>query len=268
MTHGGWKAPSNHSKARDLGITPQGKTSLSDKSSDKLPAIFAGLDKAEALAYVSRLFDAAQAGAVLWGDKLLVKRFLEQCSRTGSKETQDGYRRELRHFTRWRDVNHPHLHLRELDSVLMGNWVASVRAQVEAGELKPRSFNRRLSAVSALYRWAAEPSRSTVTGISSNPMPRHLTMHAPELAKPLAEDQLGVVLAAIAKAAVSSPIARRDWVMVKGSYLLGCRVSELCHLRWQDIEPLNSGGQVHLLGKGSKPRTIRVCTGTLGSLSP
>ena len=45
------------------------------------------MDKAEALAYVSRLFDAAQAGAVLWGDKLLLKRFLEQCSRTGSKET-------------------------------------------------------------------------------------------------------------------------------------------------------------------------------------
>ena len=41
------------------------------------------MDKAEALAYVSRLFDAAQAGAVLWGDKLLLKRFLAQCSRTG-----------------------------------------------------------------------------------------------------------------------------------------------------------------------------------------
>jgi len=69
-------------------------------------------------------------------------------------------------------------------------------------------------------------------------------MHALKLAKPLSENQLGAVL-------------------VKGSYLLGCRVSELCHLRWQDIEPLASGGQVHLLGKGSKPRTIRVSTGTL-----
>ena len=35
------------------------------------------MDKAEALAYVSRLLDAAQAGAVLWGDKLLLKRFLD-----------------------------------------------------------------------------------------------------------------------------------------------------------------------------------------------
>ena len=49
------------------------------------------MDKAEALAYVSRLFDAATtgSGAVLWGDELLLKRFLEQCSRTGSQETID-----------------------------------------------------------------------------------------------------------------------------------------------------------------------------------
>ena len=59
--------------------------------------MFAGLDKAEALAYVSRMFDAAQVGAVLWGDKLLLKRYLAQCSSTGSAETQAGYRRELRH---------------------------------------------------------------------------------------------------------------------------------------------------------------------------
>jgi hypothetical protein len=32
-----------------------------------------GMDKAEALAFVSRLFDAAEAGAVLWGDELLIK---------------------------------------------------------------------------------------------------------------------------------------------------------------------------------------------------
>ena len=51
--------------------------------------------------------------------------------------------------------------------------------------------------------------------------------------------------------------------MVRGSYLLGCRVSELCRLRWEDIEPLNEGGNVRLLGKGSKPRTIRVSTDTL-----
>ena len=34
-------------------------------------------------------------------------------------------------------------------------------------------------------------------------------------------------------------------------------------MQWKDIEPLEGAGQVHLLGKGSKPRTIRVSTDTL-----
>ena len=52
------------------------------------------MDKAEALAFVSRMFDTAAAGAVLWGDALLMKRFLSQCSRSGSAETVRGYKRE------------------------------------------------------------------------------------------------------------------------------------------------------------------------------
>ena len=138
---------------------------------NKLPPVLDGMDKAEALAYVSRLFDAAQAGAVLWGDALLIKRFISQCSRTGSKATQDGYRFEIREFTRWRDRNHPHLHLREINPAFCQDWVSQLREQVEAGRMKPRTFNRRIAAISSLYRWAAEPSRSAVTGVPRNPMP-------------------------------------------------------------------------------------------------
>ena len=43
------------------------------------------------------MFDTA-AGAVLWGDALLMKRFLSQCSRSGSAETVRGYKREIREF--------------------------------------------------------------------------------------------------------------------------------------------------------------------------
>ena len=94
-------------------------------------------------------------------------------------------------------------------------------------------------------------------------MPRRATYVVPKLAKPMSEDDLSMVLTAIARAAATSTTARRDFVMVKGIYLLGCRVSELCRLRWKDIEPLDNAGQVHLLGKGSKPRTIRVSSDTL-----
>ncbi len=65
MTTGGWKSPFNHSTGSDLRIRPQAPETLPDNGSKQILAVFAGLDKADALAYVSRLFDDAQADAVL-----------------------------------------------------------------------------------------------------------------------------------------------------------------------------------------------------------
>ena len=52
-------------------------------------------------------------------------------------------------------------------------------------------------------------------------------------------------------------------MLVKGSYLLGCRVSEIARLKWGDIEQLPDGAQIHLFGKGAKARTVRVSAETL-----
>ena len=221
------------------------------------------MDKAEALAYVSRLFDASEAGAVLWGDALLINRFISQCSRTGSKATQDGYKRELREFTRWRDRNHPHLHLREINAGFCQDWVSQLREEVEAGLMKPRTFNRRIAAISSLYRWASEPSRSAVTGVPRNPMPPRSLLHAEKSTRPLTPEQFGLLTAAITSAAHLDRKAQRDYVLIKGAYLLGCRVSEIAAIRWKDIEVLSDGGQIHLLGKGCKARTVRVSSDTL-----
>ncbi len=114
MTHGAWKGPTKIASTEILPGTTEGNSESAVKSAVKLPPVMAGMDRAEALAFVSRLYDSAQAGAHIWGDALLVKRFLTQCSCTGSQETRDGYRREVRHFMRWRDRNHPDLHLREM----------------------------------------------------------------------------------------------------------------------------------------------------------
>ena len=118
MTHGAWKGPSNTANTQVSLVTTEGDSESVVKSVVKLPPVMAGMDRAEALAFVSCLYDSAQAGAHIWGDALLVKRFLTQCSRTGSQETRDGYRREVRRFMRWRDRNHPDLHLREIDPSL------------------------------------------------------------------------------------------------------------------------------------------------------
>ena len=54
-------------------------------------------------------------------------------------------------------------------------------------------------------------------------------------------------------------------MLVKGSYLVGARVSEMARLRWGDVERLSQGGQLHLLGKGkgSKTRVVRVSSDTV-----
>ena len=169
---GGLEGPLQPIPEIDLGIKPQGDSELGRKSGRKpLPAVLDGMDKAEALAYVSRLFDAAQAGAAVWGDALLIKRFITQCSRTDSEATRAAYRFEIKEFCRWRQRNHPHLHLREINPAFCQDWVDELRREVEPERMKPRTFNRRIAAISSLYRWADEPSRSAVRGVPRNPVP-------------------------------------------------------------------------------------------------
>ena len=190
------------------------------------------MDKAEALAYVSRLFDAEAAGAAVWGDALLIKRFISQCSRTGSKETRTATASRSASSRRWRDRNHPHLHLREINPAFCQDWVSQLREQVEAELMKPRTFNRRIAAISSLYRWAAEPSRSAVTGVPRNPMPRARCSMAEKSTRPLNDEQIGLLMAAIAKAAHLDRNAKRDYALDQG--VLICWVAEFLRSRLSD----------------------------------
>jgi site-specific recombinase XerD len=221
------------------------------------------MERHEALAFVSKLYDHARAGHSVWGDKLLLRKFLGQCSRTNSAETRNGYMRELRHFTRWREANYPDLLIRQIDPHVMQQWVDDLRQRVDAGDLMPNSYNRRISAVSAFYRWASEPARCTTTGVPRNPVPPRSLLSAPKTTKSVSEEDLAGLLSVIARSSVGSLKAQRDYVLVKGSYLLGCRVSEISRLKWGDVERLNNGGQIHLLGKGSKSRVVRVSGDTV-----
>jgi len=95
-------------------------------------------------------------------------------------------------------------------------------------------------------------------------MPRRLMLAAAKCTRALTEPDLDAVLGVIAAAArAGSRVAHRDYVMVRSAYLVGCRVSELAQLRWCDVEAIDDGGQVHLLGKGAKARTVRISTATL-----
>ena len=82
--------------------------------------------------------------------------------------------------------------------------VAELNATVANSRIKlrqPRTFNRRVAAVSALYRWASEPSRSGFTGVPRNPLPRRVMLEVAKQPKPLTNGDLDRLVDAIAAAA-------------------------------------------------------------------
>lgn len=50
----------------------------------------------------------------------------------------------------------------------------------------------------------------------------------------------------------------RNRAIVRSLYLLGLRVSELCDLKWKDLQPRPNGGQLTVFGKGCKTRIVLV----------
>ena len=93
----------------------------------------------------------AAAGAVLWGDALLMKRFLSQCRRSGSAETVRGYRRSREFALAGR--NHPHLH-HARSMRRSADWVSQLREQVERDN-EASNLQQAHRAISSLYRWAS-----------------------------------------------------------------------------------------------------------------
>ncbi|GAX46051.1 phage integrase family protein [Tolypothrix sp. NIES-4075] len=50
----------------------------------------------------------------------------------------------------------------------------------------------------------------------------------------------------------------RDYIILTLLYKGGLRVSELCGLKWKDLMPRGDSGQITVLGKGNKRRSIRL----------
>jgi integrase/recombinase XerD len=50
----------------------------------------------------------------------------------------------------------------------------------------------------------------------------------------------------------------RNRVLLTLFYASGARVSEICGLAWNDLQPTAEGGQITVLGKGSKTRSIQL----------
>ena len=172
-------------------------------------------------------------------------RFIEHLAveKQASPHTLDAYRRDLAALRAWA-AEQSIAEWSAVDGLALRGFVADEHAR----GLSPPSVQRRLSACRAFFRWllkhgelAADPS----AGLRGPKAPRKLPQE-------LDADEMGQLV----EVPVDAPLGLRDRAMMELFYSSGLRVSELCALRWGDLDL--AGGEVRVLGKGRKTRIVPV----------
>jgi len=166
-----------------------------------------------------------------------------QVERRMSAHTIDNYGRDLQALSEWasgQGIDDPlRLHAEQLR--------AFVAAEHRRG-LSPKSLQRRLSACRSFYQWLLKHGRiaaSPAAAIRAPKAPRKLPQVLdPDEAKALVE------------VPTDAPLGVRDRALLELFYSSGLRLSELCGLRWRDLDIAH--GLVTVLGKGGKQRSVPV----------
>ena len=168
-----------------------------------------------------------------------------------SAHTLDAYRRDLAALAAWATTRHA-----DLAALPAEQLRAFVAAEHRRG-LSPKSLQRRLSACRSFYRWLLRHGR-----IVANPA---AAIRAPKAPRKLPQ----VLDADEAKARVEVPtdvpLGLRDRALLELFYSSGLRLSELCGLRWHDLDLAE--GLVQVLGKGRKQRSVPVGSHARAALS-
>jgi len=157
-----------------------------------------------------------------------------------SAHTLDAYRRDLMALASW--AEHEGGDVASLHAEQLRAFVA---AEHRRG-LSPKSLQRRLSACRSFYAWLVKQGRiaaSPAASIRSPKAPRKLPQVLdPDEAKALVE------------VPTDAPLGLRDRALLELFYSSGLRLSELCALRWRDLDL--SDALVNVLGKGNKQRSV------------
>jgi integrase/recombinase XerC len=160
-----------------------------------------------------------------------------------SAHTLDGYSRDLQALAQWMQ-GAGIASLAALGSEDLRGFIAS-----ELGRgLSPASLQRRLSAVRSLFKHLVgngEMKASPAQGL-----------RAPKSARKLPQVLDADETAQLVEVATDTPLGRRDRAMLELFYSSGLRLSELCALRWRELDL--DEGLVHVTGKGNKQRVVPV----------
>ena len=166
-----------------------------------------------------------------------------QIERRMSAHTLDAYRRDLDALVAWTTSQG----IDDLATVHTEQLRAFIAAEHRRG-LSPKSLQRRLSACRSCYQWLLKHGRiaaSPAAGIRAPKAPRKL----PQV---LDVDEA----VQLVELPTDAPLGVRDRAILELFYSSGLRLSELCALRWRDLDLAD--GLVTVLGKGSKQRSVPV----------
>jgi integrase/recombinase XerC len=164
-----------------------------------------------------------------------------------SEHTRRAYLGDLRSLFAFLAERTPDAGLERLTLPVLRTWLAT---QAAAGTART-TLARRTSAVKTFTAWASR--RGLVEG---DPAARlQVPKSRRTLPAVLRQDQaLDAMAAATSGAEQGDPLALRDRLIVEMLYATGIRVSELCGLDIDDVDP---GRRVlRVLGKGNKQRTV------------
>jgi integrase/recombinase XerC len=159
-----------------------------------------------------------------------------------SAHTLDAYRRDLAALSFWAQAQ-------SLDAIaLHGEQLRAFVADEHRRGLSPKSLQRRLSACRSFYRWLLRHGR-----IDASPAD---AIRAPKAPRKLPQVLDADEAARLVEVPTDVPLGLRDRALLELFYSSGLRLSELCALRWRDLDLAD--GLVTVLGKGRKQRSVPV----------
>jgi len=163
--------------------------------------------------------------------------------RHASPHTLAGYRRDLAKLLRFMQAQD----LASFDALDANRMRAFVAGEHRAG-LAPKSLQRLLSSCRSLFRQLQREGL-----LAAEPM---LGVRGPKVRRKLPQVLDVDEAAALVETDSGGKLAVRDRAMLELFYSSGLRLSELCGLRWLDLNL--DEGEVRVLGKGSKTRIVPV----------
>lgn len=135
-----------------------------------------------------------------------------------------------------------------LESIVLEDLQRYQSHLIEVRHYKPRTVNRKLSALRSLLKFAHEQEF-----IPRNPA---VALRSPKVHESFQER---ILTPKQVKAIVVAAEPGRDQALLSFVYATGCRASEACQLLWKDITPKPDGSAVvRLLGKREKWRSVRL----------